>query len=141
VRGDYDHQEKEQMDNVTFKENTPQIQKQYALTKVLLMPSRYESFGRTAIEAAASGIPTIAAPTEGLKESLGSAGIYCDPSDPKAWEEELTKLLTDKDYYKERSDLARQRAEGLEELFVPQMEAMVDLMQKAIDRKVKDQRK
>lgn len=137
VKGGYYHQEKERLENVTFKENSPRIQKQYEQTKVLLMPSEYESFGRTAIEAACSGIPTIAAPTPGLQESLGDAGIFVDLSDPEGWKEELQKLLTDKDYYKERSEKARQRAKELEGMIDGQMTELVVLMQKAIDRKIK----
>lgn len=140
VKGDYYHQGKRRLDNVTFKENTPQIQKQYALTKVLLMPSEYESFGRTAIEAAASGIPTIAAPTPGLKESLGDAGIFYDLEDVEGWKNEITHLLSDKDYYKERSDLVKDRAVELEGMLDKQMRALVKLMQKAIDRKIKEGR-
>jgi len=140
VRGDYYHQEKVDLDNVTYKENTPRITKQYALTKILLMPSSYESFGRTAIEAAASGIPTIAAPTPGLQESLGEAGIFIPIDNQPAWEEEITKLLRDKDYYKDRSDMAKRRARELEEAFAPQMKDFYKLLQKAIDRKVKEPR-
>lgn len=141
VKGDYFHQEKKKgLENVTYKPNTPEIPKMYALTKVLLMPSEYESFGRTAIEAACSGIPTIAAPTEGLKESLGEAGIFIDLKDREAWAKEIKKLIGDKEYYKSRSDLAKARAKELEEMFEPQMEALAELMDKAINRKIKNLR-
>lgn len=65
----------------------------YARTRVLLMPSAHESWGRTAIEAACSGIPTIAHPTPGLLESLGDAGVFCDRDDVDAWEVALRRLL------------------------------------------------
>lgn len=139
VRGGYMHQEKERLDNVTFKENTPQIQKQYQITKILLMPSEYESWGRTAIEAACSGIPTIANPTPGLKESLGEAGIYHRLGDVEGWAESIKKLMDDKDYYKERSQLARDRAKELDGSFDSQMHDLVELMGKAIARKVKNE--
>lgn len=141
VKGDYYHQAKRRLDNVTFKENTPRIQKEYALTKVLLMPSEYESFGRTAIEAAASGIPTIAAPTPGLKESLGEAGIFYSLDDVEGWKDEISHLLSDKDYYKERADLSKARAKELEGMFEKQMKTLVLLMHKAIARKTKEGRK
>jgi glycosyltransferase involved in cell wall biosynthesis len=35
----------------------------YARTRVLLMPSEYESYGRCGVEAAHAGVPTIAHPT------------------------------------------------------------------------------
>lgn len=140
VKGDYYHQEKERLPNVTFKENTPRIQKEYQITKILIMPSDYESFGRTAIEAAASGIPTVCNPTEGLKESLGESGIYCHLKDPDAWVEAIKKLMEDKDYYKERSKLARKRADELEAMFEPQMVELEQLMIRAIERKIKNER-
>lgn len=84
----------------------------YARTRVVLMPSSYESWGRVAIEAAVSGIPTIASPTPGLLESLGDAGLFAEPADLKAWRRHLLEL-DDPDYYAERATLARRRAEEL----------------------------
>lgn len=138
VKGSYYHQEKKKMDNVHFMENSPNIQKAYIKTKILIMPSVYESWGRTAIEAAASGIPTIANPTPGLQESLGDAGIFYLLNDLKSWAKEIEKLLGDKDYYRQCSEKSKARAKELEGLFNQQMESLVNLMQKAIDRKAKD---
>jgi glycosyltransferase involved in cell wall biosynthesis len=66
----------------------------YARTKVLLVPSWYESYGRVAVEAAHSGIPVIAHPTPGLREALGEAGVFADRDDADAWEAELKRLLS-----------------------------------------------
>ncbi|MGH3584915.1 MAG: glycosyltransferase family 4 protein [Pseudonocardia sp.] len=65
----------------------------YGRTKVLLMPSGYESWGRTGVEAMASGIPVVANPTPGLCESLGDAGIFADRDDLDAWLATLERLL------------------------------------------------
>jgi glycosyltransferase involved in cell wall biosynthesis len=140
VKGDYYHQEKQRLENVVFKENTPHIQKEYQITKILLMPSEYESFGRTAIEAAASGIPTVAAPTPGLKESLGDAGIFCDLRNIEVWVKAIKDLMEDKDYYKERSQAVKKRAKELEGLFDEQMVELCELMDRAINRKIKNTR-
>lgn len=42
---------------------------------VVVMPSSYESWGRIAVEAACSGIPSIVADTPGLVEAMGDAAI------------------------------------------------------------------
>lgn len=68
----------------------------YARTRVLLMPSVYESYGRAGVEAACSGIPTIAHPTAGLREALGDGGSFCDRTDLGAWVAELARLTTPK---------------------------------------------
>lgn len=70
----------------------------YARTKVLLMPSSYESWGRVGVEAMASGIPVVAHPTPGLCESLGEAGIFVDRNDLDGYEATLRKLLTRTEY-------------------------------------------
>lgn len=70
----------------------------YARTKVLLMPSSYESWGRAGVEALASGIPVIAHPTPGLCESLGEAGVFVDRNDIEGYQAVLQKLLTPAEY-------------------------------------------
>lgn len=64
----------------------------YARTRILLMPSAHESWGMVGVEALASGIPVIAHPTPGLRESLGDAGIFVDRDDPYAWLDEIERL-------------------------------------------------
>lgn len=66
--------------------------KVYARTRVLLMPSSYESWGRVGVEAMCSGIPVIAHPTPGLVESLGEAGIFVDRDDIDGWRRALQTL-------------------------------------------------
>jgi len=104
----------EKPDNVTIVEHCGDIRSIYAKTKVVLMPSDYESFGRVAVEAACSGIPSIVSPTDGLKEALGSAGIYHDRDDLDSWELELRKLLNDEAYYAQRSELSQALADSLD---------------------------
>lgn len=71
----------------------------YSRTKILLMPSSYESWGRAGVEAMASGIPVIAHPTPGLCESLGEAGVFIDLHDADGYEMAIRKLLTSKTEY------------------------------------------
>lgn len=64
----------------------------YGKTRVLLMPSIYESWGRVGVEAMASGIPVIANPTDGLSEALGDAGVFVDRDDLDGWENAIRRL-------------------------------------------------
>lgn len=114
VEGAYYEQFTRGPENITFLKNTPDILSVFAKTKVLLMPSDYESYGRCAVEAACSGIPSIVHPTEGLKEALGDAGIFCDRRNVDDWENALDLLLNDQRYYAERSKKSLALADSLE---------------------------
>jgi hypothetical protein len=65
----------------------------WARTRVLLMPSVYESYGMVAVEAGHSGIPVIAHPTPGLLESLSYAGTFADRDDLDTWQRSLRSIL------------------------------------------------
>ncbi|MDX2757908.1 glycosyltransferase family 4 protein [Streptomyces europaeiscabiei] len=101
VRGAYGEQILPDLPNVEVVEHVrgeEMREKVYARTRVLLMPSSYESWGRAGCEALASGIPVIAHPTPGLCESLGEAGIFVDRNDVAGYEAVLRKLKTPAEY-------------------------------------------
>jgi glycosyltransferase involved in cell wall biosynthesis len=116
--------------NIEHIENKPDFRDVLRQTKVLLMPSDYESYGRCAVEAACAGIPSIVHPTEGLLESLraeripsdedlqggwvSGAGIFCDREDIESWKSQLERLFTDEVYYRSRSDAALRLANSLD---------------------------
>lgn len=85
----------------------------YRATSVLVMPSEYESWGRTAIEACAAGIPVIASPTPGLRESLDYAGTFVPRDSLPLWEHHIRRFLTDPDAYAAASSIALARAAQL----------------------------
>jgi glycosyltransferase involved in cell wall biosynthesis len=114
VKGAYDKQNIKEYSNLTLIDNTPRIKEVYGRTQILLMPSKYESWGRTAVEAMSSGIPVIAHPTPGLKESCGSAGIFCDRDDIQAWMREIRRLRSDSIYYEKKSAACLDRAKELD---------------------------
>jgi len=99
--------------NVTWQPQTgDMLNDVYAHTRVLLVPSWYESWGRVATEAMCSGIPVIANPTDGLVEALGTAGIFVDRTDIDGWQAVLS-MLDDEDYYRRVSLASYQRASEL----------------------------
>lgn len=100
--------------NIEWMAHTPDIRNVFRQTRVLLMPSDYESYGRVGIEAACAGIPTIAHPTDGLKEAFGNAGIFIDRNDIAAWYMELDSLLTDEVHYRQRSNAVMALADSLD---------------------------
>ena len=77
------------------------------------MPSVYESYGRVALEAAVSGIPTIAHPTAGVQEALGDAALWADRDQLSAWVDQIS-ALDDPGAYATRSRLVRARFDELE---------------------------
>jgi glycosyltransferase involved in cell wall biosynthesis len=112
VLGAYHSQVVWKRQNVRIIPNGPDARSVYAQTRVLLMPSGYESWGRTGIEAAVSGIPTIASPTVGLRESLGRSGIWADRRDVDCWVQ-LLRCLEKPSEYAHHSRLAKARAAQL----------------------------
>jgi glycosyltransferase involved in cell wall biosynthesis len=119
--------------NVTIMPKQADIRPIYQQTRILLMLSRYESWGMTATEAMCNGIPVIATPTPGLKENLAGAGLYVPPrgepvkddhgkiiqTDAEGYDinpivKQIKKLDSDSKYYKVISELSRKRSRDLD---------------------------
>lgn len=69
--------------NVKVIDHSPDAKSIYAQTRILLVPSRYESWGRVATEAMINGIPVIACPTKGLQENCKGGAIFVTPRGKK----------------------------------------------------------
>ncbi len=94
VRGGYGHQVSDKAKNVRqIGPTTDMAGDVYGQTRVLLMPSERETWGMVGLEAMVSGIPVIAHPTPGLRESLGSAATFVDRDDLDGWREAITDLM------------------------------------------------
>lgn len=83
--------------------------------KIVLMPSKWEGFGLAATEALSCGVPVLAKNVGGLSTIINdSCGKLCE-SDAD-FINEVTSLLTNVDYYKEKQIQAFIRADELNNL-------------------------
>jgi glycosyltransferase involved in cell wall biosynthesis len=99
VIGAYGEQLLPHLPNVEIRPHGSDMRAVYQDTRVLLMPSSYESYGRVAVEAMCSGIPVIATDTPGLREALGDAGIFMRPgANALEWEHMVAAVLDAPDY-------------------------------------------
>lgn len=123
IKGSYCEQIVEDLPNVTIVENTSDIRKYYKDIRILLMPSEYESWGRTATEAMANGIPVIFNWTSGLNENIGpNAGIAIQNRDDiDLWVKKI-KALDNKKTYQAASNASRSRAAELWQITSEQLE-------------------
>ncbi len=79
----------------------------YAGARAFVLPSVYEGFGLTVVEAMASGVPVVAADRAALPETAGGAALLVDPDDREAVAAALLRAAGDEDA---RTDL---RSRGL----------------------------
>jgi glycosyltransferase involved in cell wall biosynthesis len=116
VKGAYGQQLVHELPNVEVLDHIPHDQmrdKVYARTRVLLVPSSYESWGRVAVEAMASGLPVVYHPTPGLVEAVGNAGIPVERTEPDRWAEAL-RILDHAGIYAGFGKAARRRSAELD---------------------------
>jgi glycosyltransferase involved in cell wall biosynthesis len=107
--------------NLTIINHTKDIKDVYKKTKILLIPSVYETWGKVGLEAAASGIPIIANPTEGLIESLGKSAIFVNRERISQYISSIDTLVNDEKTYKKYSDFAQKRSLEIAERFESQI--------------------
>jgi glycosyltransferase involved in cell wall biosynthesis len=82
----------------------------YQGARMLLLPSLYEGFGLTALEAMACGAPVIVSDRASLPEVVGDAALVVDPEDTGAIATAIHRLLTDDALAKTHADRGLARA-------------------------------
>lgn len=116
------------LDNVTIMETTQNMKHCWEQSRIVLMPSAYESYGMVAAEALISGIPVLAHPTDGLVECLDWAGVFIDRDDHAAYERTVRLLMTDPGHYDELSRCAFERGCELEQQTAEELGVFVEKM-------------
>lgn len=86
-------------DRITFVDPQPHhaLSTYYRAADVVIMPSRSESFGLVALEAAACGIPVVAAAVGGLRTLVddGVSGYLIEGRDPQDYADAVSRIISD----------------------------------------------
>lgn len=78
--------------------------------ELLAYPSLLEGFGFPPLEALATGVPVVAGDTPALRETLGDAALFCDPTDVDSIRTALARALEDRALRERLIDAGRTRA-------------------------------
>jgi N-acetyl-alpha-D-glucosaminyl L-malate synthase BshA len=99
-------------DRVQFLGSFPRVESLLALTDLLVLPSRNESFGLAALEALASGVPVVGSSSGGLPEVVedGVSGCLRPDDDIEAMTSCAIDLLRDEGRLADFRRAARERA-------------------------------
>lgn len=109
--------------NVTWVPFDDDIRNILRKTRILLVPSYYESFGRIAVEAMINGIPVLyskpnpnsiypGGSTEGMQEWIGDAAIACERERTEEWMDAI-RSLDEEEAYTDLSQRSRDQIESL----------------------------
>ncbi len=102
-------------DRVRFLGRIPRadVMRRLEAATAVIVPSRKEAFGLTALEASAAGRPVVATRVGGLPEVVtdGETGILVEPDDPDSLAAGVTRLLENPETARRMGGAARRRAE------------------------------
>jgi len=96
-------------------------------TRILLVPSRYETYGMSAIEAAARGIPSVHVDTPHVREGIGTSAWLVPPLDVEATRASIDAIEAN---YEAASRLAFTRAQTLATRQEEELEGWVSFVER-----------
>lgn len=95
---------------IGFKSNPHEIMQK---SKIFVLTSRWEGYGLAAFEALTLGLPCVTSNVGGLPNIVDvGCGMLCDSE--KDFIDEITKLLTNSEYYKDKASKANEKSIMLE---------------------------
>lgn len=82
-------------DSVVYLGHLPDVQRNAVLkqARLLVLPSFYEGFGMTILEAFAAGVPVAVGNVSSMPEVAGEAAVYFNPHDPNSIKLAMEKVL------------------------------------------------
>jgi glycosyltransferase involved in cell wall biosynthesis len=72
------------------------VERLYATSAALFLPSTYEGFGFTPLEAMARGCPVVESDIPSLREISGDGALLVRPDDQPGWRDAMQRVLTDR---------------------------------------------
>jgi glycogen synthase len=88
----------------------PALMRRLARAAIYALPARYEPFGLSVLEAAASGCALVLGRIPSLLEDWQDAACFVDPEDPRELERTRTRLIADRALREHLAARARKRA-------------------------------
>jgi glycosyltransferase involved in cell wall biosynthesis len=113
IDGGYGDQITADLPNLTVWHHQKDIREVYKVTRILLMPSKYESWGRTCTEAMCNGIPVVHSYTPGLLENTAYRQMAAERYNTDDWIT-IIEALDNPEFYKSVSASGRFRAKELD---------------------------
>jgi glycosyltransferase involved in cell wall biosynthesis len=116
VEGGYgDQMRNDSIRNITYMSKTDKIEEVYAKSRIVIMPSDLETWGRVAVEAMASGVPVIVNDVQGMREACGEGALVADRGDIASWIRLIRQLQNNPVFYSQQVRKAQQRVLELDD--------------------------
>jgi glycosyltransferase involved in cell wall biosynthesis len=117
LREELEQRARELGDHVAMLGNRSDVPDLLASFAVFAYPSRFEGLCLAVLEAQAAGVPVVATPVGGIRETVvdGETGLLTPPDDPRALADRIVRLLDDPALARRLADRARERVQRYSE--------------------------